>query len=127
MNLYYIEQIYPVPSRTLKPNLVLSLILSKPVEKKALTGAKNCNTTEMMRKIDAKINRVFPNLRMHFTNDGSRPALAATSCSSSQSLWSRSPLNFAWKEYSKHVDKGFGKASTRFGQVLDLSQYLIIT
>jgi len=53
---------------------------------KGLTGARNCNTTEMMRKMDAKINLVFPNLRMHFTKDGSRLALAAASCSSSQSL-----------------------------------------
>ena len=46
------------------------------------------------------MNRVFPNLRIHFAKDGSRLAEVAAFNSSSQIRWSLSPLCFAWNQYN---------------------------
>jgi hypothetical protein len=51
--------------------------------------------TEMTKKIEENMNRVFPNLRMHFAKEGSRLAEAAASNSSFQILCSLSPLCLA--------------------------------
>jgi hypothetical protein len=54
--------------------------------------------TDKVRKIEAKMNLVFPNLRTHIANDGSRPAAAAFFFSSSHNLCNRSALYFDYKK-----------------------------
>ena len=42
---------------------------------KTKDGARNCRTTEMTRKMEAKMSLVFPKRRMHFVRDCNRLGL----------------------------------------------------